>query len=378
MINSGYLFNIKPRDLIDYLKGYVIGQDEAIEILSIKIANHYNRIRFERNNSLPPLEGHVKSNILMIGPSGSGKSYIVNLLAKKLKIPFILADATKFSETSFRGDDVESMVRNLYDVSGKKKSLTELGIIFIDEFDKLAVQSQKDYSTGWGVQKSLLKIIEQTKVSYLDAYVKMNKKLVNINSEDNVDINTKNILFIFAGAFPDLDKIMDNRTNQKNNSIGFSNIPSIDIKNDSNIDNKVLPDDIIKFGFERELIGRIPVLIQLNNLNEDNLYSLLSNGKSACVEIKKRIFNSYGIELDFTEGALREISRQAVKQNLGVRGLTKIIEEVLYPFERDLPDTNIKSLKITKRMVVDPEKYSKKVIKDIFKYKLNEKISITK
>ncbi|MFW5799566.1 MAG: AAA family ATPase [Spirochaetota bacterium] len=342
IIKDSYM---NPIIFINYLKKYVSGQDEAIEMLVTKVITHFNRLNYEKSRKLPEIEGNIKNNILLIGPSGTGKTYMVNLLAKKLNVPFVIRDATKYSQTGFRGDDIETVVNDLYEISGKNIEKTEKGIIFLDEFDKLALVGDKDYSTGWEVQKSLLKIIEGSEIKHNTFSLNENK------TNEGAVINTKNILFIFAGAFPELPDIIGKRLNK--NTVGFNKSTLIE-KND--IIKNLNTNDLIKFGIEREILGRIPIVITLNNLTRKDYYNIISNKYSSIINSKKRDFASIGINLEFTAPALKYIADKAYKENIGVRGIKKIIEQTLYPFERDLDFTNIKTIKVTKDIVQNPHK----------------------
>ncbi|MCK5542813.1 MAG: AAA family ATPase [Desulfobacterales bacterium] len=371
-------FNILPQDLISYLDQYIVKQDKAKSVLSTKICTHFNRIKYseENNDFYTQITGNIKSNILMLGPTGIGKTYIIKLIAKKLGVPFVKADATKFSETGYVGGDVEDLVRDLVKEADNDIELAQCGIIYIDEIDKIASSSNVIGSqvSRSGVQRALLKPMEETDVDLkvphdpvsmmqeLDRYQKTGKR-------DKKSVNTGNILFIVSGAFTELTDVIKERISK--NPIGFG-ADLIKNKNDSEIFKKVKAEDLVKFGFESEFIGRLPIRCVLDTLTEDDLFSILKMPNNPVVLGKRLDFASYGIKLIFTDNALKILAKRAHLENTGARGLVSVVEDALLSFEEKLPSTNIKQLAITEQVLNDPEKSLKEVLSQKSKTTLNK------
>lgn len=362
-------FKIKPLELESYLKKYVIQQDTACQMISTKVCTHFNRLRYELLKNKESIKGNIKNNIMMIGPTGVGKTFIIKLIADKLDVPFSKGDATKYSETGYIGGDVDDLVRNLYYKSDNDIEKAQCGIVYVDEIDKIASMGTRgngpDVSRG-GVQRSLLKLMEESEVdiktphdiaSQMESVMTLQKTGKNVKKR----INTKNILFIFSGAFDGLEEIIRKRLNKK--VIGFSNEKLKEKLSRDDVYKRVVPDDLIKFGFESEFIGRIPISIVLNSLDEDALFKILMNENSSIINSKKRDFKSYGIKLDFEEDALKIVAEKASKEKTGARSLIRILENVLVHYERLLPSTEIKEFKITKDIVKDPQTHIKEFIK---------------
>ncbi len=354
-------FDMKPEELEAYLKEYVVGQDDAIEVLATKICTHFNRMRLETEEELEELVGNIKPNILMIGPTGVGKTYMIRLIAKKIGVPFVKADATKFSETGYVGGDVEDLVRELVREAGGDIKLAEYGIIYLDEIDKIAssgYQYGPDVSRT-GVQRNLLKLMEESEVelkkphdlaSQLEAAMEMQRT----GKYEPKKINTKNILWVMSGAFTELEPIIRRRLNKQ--KLGFvSDAREREREDTQAILRKVKSEDLIEFGFESEFVGRLPVVVVLNDLDVDGLYRILKNPKSTVIQAKKRDFAAYGIELEFTDGALRKIAEKAHEERTGARGLVTVLERILLKYEKKLPSTNVRKLVVTEEMVEDPE-----------------------
>jgi len=355
-------FDLKPEDLVAYLDEYVIKQDRAKAVLSTKICTHFNRIRYlqEKNRSDTQSIGRVKNNILLVGPTGAGKTFLVKLIADRLGVPFVKGDATKFSETGYVGGDVDDLVRDLVRAADDDIAKAQYGIIYVDEIDKIAHRSGRgglDVSRS-GVQRALLKPMEETEVdlkvphdmiSQLEAMEhyritgKRKKRLVN----------TKNILFIMSGAFDGLQEIVHGRLHRK--TIGFANELAADKPTAESLA-LARPEDLVEFGFESEFIGRLPITAVLESLGEDDLTAILTNVNCPLLIAKRQDFMVYGIKLAFEESALAEIAKQAVKQNTGARALVSVVENVLLPFEMKMPSTRIKFLTVTAKMVENPEK----------------------
>jgi len=361
-------YDITPNELISYLKQFVVGQTQAIEMVTTKICTHLHRMQFEQSHpELPDIVGHVKSNMMLIGPTGVGKTYIIKLLAQKVGVPFVKGDATKFSETGYVGGDVEDLVRELVHISGGDIPLAEHGIIYIDEIDKIASSGSlygPDVSRG-GVQRNLLKLMEETEVdmkvphdlaSQMEAVVETQRT----GKAKRKKVNTRNILFILSGAFVHLPQIIARRL--KKGGTGFSDKPMRSVDDTEAMLGRLHAKDLIEYGFESEFVGRIPVISNLQEIDEDGLYQILNNPQSSVIQSKKRDFLSYGIKLSFADDALRYIARESVKLNTGARGLVSITENALIKYEMALPSTTIDHLHITKEMCIAPNKFLNELI----------------
>ena len=360
--SDGFNFDLKPEELEEYLNQFVECQEEAIEVIATKIATHYNRMKLEDTlTEEQKLVGNIKSNVLLIGPTGVGKTYIVKLIAGKIGVPFVKGDATKFSETGYVGGDVEDLIRDLVrEADGDIKS-AEYGIIYLDEIDKIASAANMrgiDVSRT-GVQRNLLKLMEESEVdlrvphdmaSQMEAAMEAQKT----GKVTRRKVNTKNILFVVSGAFSGLEDIIKKRVNSK--KIGFGADPtSVTQINKSELFKKVKTEDLIEYGFESEFVGRLPVITVLNELTVEALFNILRNKNSSVTISKKRDFEAYGIDIEFEDDALRILAERAYNQRTGARGLVNIIENVLIKFEKKLPSTKIRKFKVTKEVVENPE-----------------------
>ncbi|HEX16592.1 MAG: ATPase [Deltaproteobacteria bacterium] len=353
-------FDIKPEELISYLNTFIVKQDEAKEILATKICTHYNRIKYflERGKE-PAGVGSVKNNIIMIGPTGVGKTYMVKLIARRIGVPFVKGDATKFSETGYVGGDVEDLVRDLVQEAGGDIERAQYGIIYIDEIDKIASSGNiigPDVSRT-GVQRALLKPMEETEVDLKaphDPIAQMEaiEHYRRTGKRQRRSINTRNILFIVSGAFSGLEDIIRRRMSKE--GIGFGQDVRSKVERAEYLKH-VTPEDLIEYGFESEFVGRLPVVAVFEPLGRDDLYAILKNPNSPIITSKKRDFRAYGIEIVFEDEALRKIAELAYRQKTGARALVSVVERVLLKFERRLPSTGIRQLVVTKEMVEDPE-----------------------
>lgn len=355
-------FDIKPEELIGYLDNYVVRQDKAKAILATKICTHFNRL------DLPPDPeeeeiGNIKNNVLMIGPTGVGKTYIIRLIARRLGVPFVKADATKFSETGYVGGDVEDLVRELVSEADGDIALAQTGIIYIDEIDKIASSRGAvgpDVSRS-GVQRNLLKLMEETEVdlraphdisSQMETVLQMQKT----GRVERKKINTRHILFVVSGAFAGLDDIIGKRLNRGTMGFRAAEASGDDaLPDDDNSLRQVRAEDLIEYGFESEFIGRLPVVAVLDELSEDDLLEILRSPKSSVVLSKKRDFRAYGIEVDFEDEALQLLARLAHGEHTGARGLVSAVEKILLEYERRLPSAPVDSFTVTAGIVSDPD-----------------------
>ena len=349
-------FSMKPMELEAYLNDYAIGQGRAKEILATKICTHFNRVsRRDRSSAV----GNVKNNILMLGPTGVGKTFLIKLIAQKIGVPFVKGDATKFSETGYVGGDVEDLVRDLVRESGGDIERAQCGIIYIDEIDKIAGSS-----SGWGldvsrtgVQRALLKPMEETEVDLKVPHdlVSQMESLENFRRTGKRErslINTRNILFIMSGAFNGIDDIIEKRLNRQ--GLGFG--AALRTSNDrEHLLREVKAEDLQSYGFESEFIGRLPVVAVFDPLSADDLYQILKSPASSVVMSKKKDFLAYGIDLRFEDDALRIIARAAFSEKTGARGLISALERVLLKFEKVLPSSGMTRLVVSAETAADPE-----------------------
>ena len=365
-------FSLKPEELIAYLDEYVVRQEEAKAILATKICTHFNRLNLPTDDE-EVFVGFIKNNVLMIGPTGVGKTFLVKLIARRLGVPFVKADATKFSETGYVGGDVEDLVRELVSEADGDIELAEHGIIYIDEIDKIAstrTTAGPDVS-GSGVQRNLLKLMEETEVDLkaphdISSQMESVIQIQRTGRAERKKINTRNILFVVSGAFGELQEIVARRLNR--GAMGFrlqdARAPVEDAVADGDLLNEVRAEDLIEFGFESEFIGRLPVVAVLHGLDRKDLLEILRGENSSVILSKKRDFKAYGIDLDFTDEALQILAVMAFEEQIGARGLVSVVEKVLLRFETRLPSTDIDSFTVTERTVLDPDGELKSMLVD--------------
>jgi ATP-dependent Clp protease ATP-binding subunit ClpX len=350
-------FDLKPEELIQYLDQYMVKQDAAKAILATKICTHFNRIRHTLANpgATGDIVGRIKNNVLMIGPTGVGKTYMVKLIAHKLGVPFVKGDATKFSETGYVGGDVEDLVRDLVKEADGDIERAQYGIIYIDEIDKIASATNMvgaDVSRT-GVQRALLKPLEETEVELKVPHdpvsmIQEIERYRKTGERENTTINTRNILFIVSGAFAKLEEIIHKRLAAKTIGFGAKHTPT-----DKSVEilSQVSSEDLIAFGFESEFVGRLPVRAVFEQLDEADLLEILKNPNNPIILGKKLDFAAYGIEAKFDEELLDLLAKRAYAERTGARGLVGAVENALLPYERRLPSTKVKRLPLTAEML---------------------------
>ena len=355
-------FDMLPEELEAHLDSFVVKQNQAKAVLATKVCTHFNRIKHVKKHAGKKNTvgvGMIKNNVLMIGPTGVGKTYIVKLIAQKLGVPFVKGDATKFSETGYVGGDVEDLVRDLVYEANDDISLAENGIIYIDEIDKIASANNfmgHDVSRT-GVQRALLKPMEETEVDLKvphDAVSQIQaiEQFRRTGKKEKRLVNTRNILFIMSGAFGDLGEIIKKRLQRQ--GLGFeADVRSSEVPWE--ILKEVRAQDLIEFGFESEFVGRLPVVVVFDELTKDDLVEILRNPNNPIILSKRQDFRAYDIDIKFEDEALTKIAAMAALEKTGARGLVSAFEKVLIPFEKHLPSTNIRELLVTPELVDDPE-----------------------
>ncbi len=343
-----------PAEIKEYLDQYVIGQDEAKKVLSVAVYNHYKRVKYQNKVQEMGVELD-KSNILIIGPTGTGKTLLARTLARKLNVPFAIADATTLTEAGYVGEDVENILLKLIEAANYDIAKAEKGIIFIDEIDKISKKGEnvsitRDVS-GEGVQQALLKIIEGTTASVPP---QGGRKHPN---QEMLKINTKDILFICGGAFVGLDKVIEKRVSTSSMGFGATIINKEEKKDLGSLYSQLHPDDLVKFGLIPEFIGRLPIHTHLDNLSKEDLVRILTEPKNSIIKQYETSFALDNVKLTFTNDAINAIAQQSFEQNTGARGLRSIVENLMLDISYDIPSSNdVSEVIIDKENVLDKTK----------------------
>ncbi len=354
-LNSIHEFSYKPRDIKKYLDRFVIGQVEAKKALAIAVCDHYNHLKAGLSEEID--QHYQKQNVMVMGPTGVGKTYLVKLISDLIGVPFVKADATRFSEVGYMGANVDDIIRDLVQVADGNKSLASKGIVYVDEVDKLA--SRRDHTgrdvSGRGVQFGFLRLLENSEVDLNSSHdmASQFKTFMNFQKKGKAEkeiVSTKDILFIFSGAFHGLEDMINRRLNQQ--AIGLHK--KQEKLKLSDAFKKVEASDLVEFGFEHEFIGRLPVRVSCEDLGVDDLFKILTTSEHSIVKQYQESFHHYGIQLKFTEGALRLLSEKAHKQKTGARSLMAVFEELLRPFKFELPSTDVTDLTVDEALVKNP------------------------
>jgi endopeptidase Clp ATP-binding regulatory subunit ClpX len=360
-------FDYLPRDIKKYLDRFVVKQDAAKKVLATTICDHYNHIK--RCSVKGPCKEYSKQNIIMLGPTGVGKTYLVRTIADLIGVPFVKADATKFSETGYVGGDVEDLVRELVHKADGNVRLAEYGIIYLDEIDKIATPTNilgRDVSGG-GVQRGLLKLMEETEVSLRTPFdlTSQLQAAMEFQSKGKVSrslINTRHILFIVSGAFNGLADIIRKRMGAR--AIGFQSA-SRSAPRDEDYFQFAKSNDFIEYGFESEFVGRLPVVVSCHELNVDDLFQILQNSEGSIMHQYVNAFDAYGIDLLPTDAGLYRIAQKAYEEHTGARSLVGVCERTFREYKYNLPHSSVKRLELTARLVDSPNEVLNEILQDV-------------
>ncbi len=358
-------FDYLPRDIKKYLDRFVVKQDSAKKVLATAICDHYNHIK--RCSSKGPCKEYAKQNIIMLGPTGVGKTYLVRTIADLIGVPFVKADATKFSETGYVGGDVEDLVRELVHKADGNVQLAEYGIIYLDEIDKIATPTNilgRDVSGG-GVQRGLLKLMEETEVSLRTPFdlTSQLQAAMEFQSKGKVTrsiINTRHILFIVSGAFNGLAEIIRRRLGAK--LIGFTS-GGRSVSKDEDYFELAKSNDFIEYGFESEFVGRLPVVVSCQELGIEDLFEILKNSEGSIMRQYVNAFDAYGVELTHTDAGLYRIAQKAYEEHTGARSLVGVCERTFREYKYNLPHSNVKHLELTEKLADHPDEVLEEILR---------------
>ncbi|MDE0635530.1 MAG: AAA family ATPase [Candidatus Poribacteria bacterium] len=362
-------FDLKPKDIKKYLDRYVIKQDEAKKALAIAVCDHYNHVRECHENPDAADTDYSKQNIVMLGPTGVGKTYLIRHIAKLIGVPFVKADATRFSETGYVGANVDDLIRELVAQADDNLELAQYGIIYLDEADKIATPPNiigRDVS-GRGVQIGLLKLMEETEVDLrggndVASQMRAAMEFQKSGKVEKEVINTRHILFIISGAFTGMEKIIKKRMHQSR--IGFNAEIASQKDDAAQYFEHVTPKDFIDFGFEPEFIGRLPVHVVCGELAVDDLFYILKHSEGSIIRQYENAFRAYGITVLFSGCGLRRIAEKAIEQKTGARALMTVCEKVLRNYKFELPSTGVSEFVVTAEVVDDPDAELKRITED--------------
>jgi ATP-dependent Clp protease ATP-binding subunit ClpX len=359
-------FNLKPKEVKSHLDRFVIRQEDAKKALAIAVCDHYNHVKAaEQGDELPD---YVKQNVLLIGPTGVGKTYLIKTIADLIGVPFVKSDATKFSETGYVGGDVEDLVRELLHRADGNIHLAQYGIIYLDEVDKIASATNlagRDVS-GRGVQTNLLKLMEETEVPLrsptdIQAQLQAAFEFQRRGKVKRETINTKHILFIVSGAFDQMLEIIRRRLRES--QIGFGAKLAENLS-DADLLRKAQTEDFIKYGFEPEFVGRLPVRVVLDKLSVEDLYNILKQSEGSVIKQYESSFHAFGIDIIFSDDGLRSIAEKAAVENTGARGLLTVCERVLREFKFELPSANVRQFVVTPELVERPHEELQRILRE--------------